>query len=102
MTTHINASRREFLQISSLLSVVGAAGAPFALNLATIGSAAAQNASGGYKALVCLFMFGANDHANTVLATDSTSWTQYLNVRTTSEAGSIALPASALLVECSL
>jgi uncharacterized protein (DUF1501 family) len=93
MTTHINASRREFLQISSLLSVVGAAGAPFALNLATIGSAAAQNASGGYKALVCLFMFGANDHANTVLATDSTSWTQYLNVRTTSEAGSIALPA---------
>lgn len=93
MSHKINASRREFLRMSSMLSVVGAAGAPFALNLATMASAAAQTAPGGYKALVCLFMFGANDHANTVLATDSTSWTQYLNVRTTNEAGSIALPA---------
>ncbi|CAN5768630.1 DUF1501 domain-containing protein [soil metagenome] len=93
MTDKMNASRREFLRMSSMLSVVGAAATPFALNLATMGSAAAQNAPGDYKALICLFMFGANDHANTVLATDSTSWTQYLNVRTTSEAGSIALPA---------
>lgn len=92
MSNKINASRREFLRISSMLSVVGAAGAPFALNLATLGSAAAQNAPGGYKALICLFMSGANDHANTVLATDSGSWSQYLSVRTTSEAGSIALP----------
>lgn len=94
MTNKINASRREFLRMSSMLSAVGVAGAPFALNLATVASAAAQNAPGGYKALVCLFMFGANDHANTVLATDSTSWTQYLNVRTTNQAGSIALPAA--------
>ena len=93
MTDKMNASRREFLRMSSMLSVVGAAATPFALNLATMGSAAAQNAPGDYKALICLFMFGANDHANTVLATDSTSWTQYLNVRTTSETGSIALPA---------
>ena len=93
MTNKINASRREFLRMSSMLSAVGVAGAPFALNLATVASAAAQNAPGGYKALVCLFMFGANDHANTVLATDSTSWTQYLSIRTTNEAGSIALPA---------
>lgn len=93
MANKINASRREFLRMSSMLSAVGVAGAPFALNLATVASAAAQNAPGGYKALVCLFMFGANDHANTVLATDSTSWTQYLSIRTTNEAGSIALPA---------
>lgn len=94
MSKKINASRREFLRMSSMLSVVGAAGAPFALNLATMASAAAQTAPGGYKALVCLFMFGANDHHNTVLATDSTSWTQYINIRTTNEAGSIALPAA--------
>ncbi|MFZ6674446.1 DUF1501 domain-containing protein [Undibacterium sp. Xuan67W] len=93
MTSKINASRREFLRMSSALSVVGAAGAPFALNLATMASAAAQTVPNDYKALVCLFMFGANDHANTVLATDSTSWSQYLSVRTTNEAGSIALPA---------
>ncbi|MFZ6817962.1 DUF1501 domain-containing protein [Undibacterium sp. Ji22W] len=92
---HFNASRREFLRLSSLLSSAGALGvaAPFALNLATMGSAAAQGNVNDYKALICLFMYGANDHANTVLATDSTSWTQYTNVRTTNEAGSIALPA---------
>ncbi|MES2040965.1 MAG: DUF1501 domain-containing protein [Pseudomonadota bacterium] len=94
--TKVNASRREFLRVSTALGAAGAAGSaslPFAINLATMGSAAAQTSSGGYKALVCLFLYGANDHANTVLATDSTSWSQYLTVRTTNEAGSIALPA---------
>lgn len=91
----LNASRREFLRLSSLLSTTGALGlaSPFALNLATMSSAAAQTNVSDYKAIICLFLYGANDHANTVLATDSTSWTQYQTVRTTSEAGSIALPA---------
>ncbi|GGC58871.1 DUF1501 domain-containing protein [Undibacterium terreum] len=92
MSSTPNASRREFLRMASALSVAGTA-APFALNLAAMGSAAAQTAPGDYKALICLFMFGANDHANTVLATDSGSWSQYLSVRTTTDAGSIALPA---------
>lgn len=94
--TKVNASRREFLRVSSALSatgMLGAASLPFALNLATMGSAAAQTSNGGYKALICLFMYGANDHANTVLATDSDSWSQYLSARTTNEAGSIALPS---------
>ncbi|MFZ6721014.1 DUF1501 domain-containing protein [Undibacterium sp. Ji49W] len=93
--TKVNASRRQFLRYSSALGAagtIGSASLPFALNLATMGSAAAQTSTGGYKALICLFMYGANDHANTVLATDSTSWTQYTTVRTTNEAGSIALP----------
>nr|WP_297353514.1 DUF1501 domain-containing protein [uncultured Caldimonas sp.] len=76
MTTR-NASRREFLRQAGALSVLGAAGAPFALNLATIGAAAAQTAPGDYKALVCLFLFGGNDTFNTVLATDSGSWANY-------------------------
>ncbi len=92
MSNKPNASRREFLRMASALSVAGTA-APFALNLATMGSAAAQTAPNDYKALICLFMFGANDHANTVLATDSGSWSQYTSVRTTTDAGSIALPA---------
>lgn len=91
----LNASRREFLRLGSLLGSAGALGAatPFALNLATMGSAAAQGAVSDYKAIVCLFLYGANDQANTILATDSTSWTQYTTVRTTAETGSIALPA---------
>jgi uncharacterized protein (DUF1501 family) len=77
---HINASRREFLRASSMLSMAGAASAPFALNLATVGSAAAQGAS-DYKALICLFMYGGNDSAHMVLPTDPDSWTHYLEAR---------------------
>jgi uncharacterized protein (DUF1501 family) len=99
MTKSTNASRREFLRAASMMSVVGAAGAPFALNLLTMGAAAAQTTS-DYKAIVCLFLAGGNDQANTVLATDPASWDSYLNVRTTSEAGSIALPQGPLGVCC--
>ncbi|MBR7798433.1 DUF1501 domain-containing protein [Undibacterium fentianense] len=93
--SNFQASRREFLRLSTLLSTTGALGmaTPFAVNLATVASAAAQTNVNDYKALICLFLNGANDHANTVLATDSSSWSQYQTVRTTSEAGSIALPA---------
>ncbi|NEX61667.1 DUF1501 domain-containing protein [Noviherbaspirillum galbum] len=94
MTKKINASRREFLRAASLMSVVGASGAPFALNLMTMAAASAQTApQSDYKAIVCLFFSGGNDHANTVLATDPTSWSTYQSVRTTSGADSIALPA---------
>ena len=90
----MNASRREFLRLSSLLSSAGALGVatPLALNLATMGSAAAQSNPSDYKAIICLFMYGANDQANTVLATDTESWNQYTTVRTTNVAGSINLP----------
>jgi uncharacterized protein (DUF1501 family) len=90
----LNTSRREFIRLSSLLSSASALGVatPLALNLATMGSAAAQNNPNDYKALICLFMFGANDQGNTVLATDPDSWNQYSTVRTTNDAGSINLP----------
>ncbi|GAC1411065.1 MAG: DUF1501 domain-containing protein [Burkholderiaceae bacterium] len=89
----INASRRHFLRNASLLSIVGSSAAPFALNLATLGAAAAQNVPADYKAIVCLFLYGGNDHSNTVLATDPSSWSDYTRIRTTAEAASIALPA---------
>ncbi|MDE2049015.1 MAG: DUF1501 domain-containing protein, partial [Betaproteobacteria bacterium] len=78
---NINASRREFLKASSLLSAAGAAGAPFALNLATLGAAAAQTAPSDFKALICLFLYGGNDSANMVLPTDADSWAVYNTVR---------------------
>ena len=87
------ASRRAFLRTASMLSLLGSAAAPFALNLATIGAAAAQTARSDYKALVCLFMNGGNDSFNTVLATDPTSWYAYLRLRGSPDDGVIALPA---------
>ncbi|MCW7539586.1 DUF1501 domain-containing protein [Aquabacterium sp. A7-Y] len=71
------ASRRQFLRQAGALPVLASTAAPFALNLAALGSAAAQNASGDYKALVCVFLFGGNDSYNTVLATDTASWLGY-------------------------
>jgi len=71
--------RREFLRVSSAMSGMGVA-APLALNLTAMGSASAQTAT-GYKALVCIFLYGGNDGYNTVLATDTSSWTNYATMR---------------------
>ncbi len=60
------------------LSVAGAA-APWALNLAAMGEAAAATAT-DYKALVCVFLYGGNDYANTVVPYD-TSQLQPLSLR---------------------
>lgn len=92
MNSKTNVSRRQFLRAASLLPMVGTGAAPFALNLTAIGDAAAQTVPGDYKAIVCLFLSGGNDHFNTVLATDSTSWAEYQRIRTTATTNSIALP----------
>jgi uncharacterized protein (DUF1501 family) len=74
-----NASRREFLKRSSALSVAGAA-SPWALNLAAIGEAAAQSV-GDYKALVCVFLYGGNDHGNTLVPYDQPTYDLYAGLR---------------------
>ena len=78
---NLNQSRREFLRTAGRLSIAGTA-APFALNLATIGAAAAQSAS-DYRALVCVFLYGANDHNNTVIPFDAPSFAAYTAARST-------------------
>jgi uncharacterized protein (DUF1501 family) len=85
-------SRREFLRRASAVSGFGAMGmaAPWALNMAAAGSAAAQTAS-DYKALVCVFLYGGNDNHNTVVPYDDVSHAQYAAIRTT-----IALPKADL------
>ncbi len=50
-----------------------AAALPLALNLAAMGEAAAFNAT-DYKALVCVFLYGGNDYANTVVTYDDPSY----------------------------
>lgn len=77
---HIDASRRLFLRHAGALSALGAAGAPLALNLSAISSAAAQTAA-DYKAIVCIFLFGGNDAINMVLPTDAGSFANYTAIR---------------------
>ena len=74
-------SRRAFLQRASLLSLAGAA-APWALNLAAMGEAAAATAA-DYKALVCVFLYGGNDYGNTLIPYDSTRYGLYQGMRPT-------------------
>ena len=72
-------TRRAFLRRSSRLALAGTA-LPFALNLAAIGEAAAFDAT-DYKALVCVFMYGGNDYANTVVTYDDDSYNKYSTIR---------------------
>ncbi len=72
-------TRRAFLRRSAQLAFTGAA-LPTALNLAAIGEAAAFNAT-GYKALVCVFLNGGNDHWNTVVPYDNAHYDQYSAIR---------------------
>jgi uncharacterized protein (DUF1501 family) len=72
-------SRRSALRRLGSIGAAGAA-APWMMNLAALAPANATG-TGGYRALVCLFMYGGNDAYNTVLATDATSWSAYTAAR---------------------
>ena len=77
----LKTSRRAFLERASLLSLAGSA-TPFVMNLAAIGDAAAQTAT-DYKALVCVFLYGGNDYANTLIPVDATNYAAYNSQRPT-------------------
>lgn len=77
-------NRRNFLQAAA--TALG----PGVLPALLTGPARAQ--SSGYRALVCIFLYGGNDGTNTIVPRDATRYTQYANVRK-----QLALPASALL-----
>jgi len=93
-------SRRAFLKRSALLGLAGTA-TPFVTSLAAIGEAAAATAS-DYKALVCVFLYGGNDYANTLVPYDETSFAAYRTARANigyqrdALAGSVLNPAVAL------
>ncbi|MDI4631989.1 DUF1501 domain-containing protein [Pelomonas sp. V22] len=87
--------RREFLRRASALGVTGVA-APWALNLAAIGEAAAQSAPADYKALVCIFFYGGNDYGNTLVPYDQASYNAYATIRQTIATPRDQLTATAL------
>ncbi|KEO87825.1 Tat pathway signal protein [Erythrobacter sp. JL475] len=87
---HHEISRRAFLERTGKLAITGTAGA-YALGLSGLGEAAAFSSDGGYKALVCVFLYGGNDHANTLIPYDPTNYQRYANIRR-----DVALPRNSL------
>ena len=77
----MNVSRRAFVRRAGMLSLAGAA-APWALNMAAIGEAAATTAA-DYKALVCVFLYGGNDYGNTLIPYDAARYATYQGMRPT-------------------
>lgn len=73
-------SRRAFMRRTGQLAAMGAASS-YALGLAGIGEAAAFSNAGGYKALVCVFLYGGNDYANTLIPYDMPNYTRYSTIR---------------------
>jgi len=72
-------TRRLVLHRAMQLSALGVA-TPLAINLAAIGEAAAFDAT-DYKALVCVFLYGGNDYANTVVPYDAANYAKYHEIR---------------------
>lgn len=81
MTQHDSQSisRRTLLKRSTALALQRVS-IPMATSLGLMADAAAQSAN-DYKALVCIFLYGANDHYNTVLPYDLATHTNYFNIR---------------------
>ena len=88
------ASRRAFLQRASALGVAGSA-APWALNLAMLGEAAAATAA-DYKAIVCVFLYGGNDNGNTLVPYSPAAHAQYQALRPALAYSRASLAATAL------
>ena len=84
-------NRRAFLRHTGQLALSSTT-LPFMLNLAAIGEAAAFNATGDdYKALVCIFLSGGSDYANTLVPYDDTRYNDYAGIR-----GELAVPIDKL------
>lgn len=88
------ASRRAFLKRGAALSLAASA-TPWALSLAAMGEAAAATAN-DYKALVCVFLYGGNDYANTLVPYDLPSHTAYRGFRSNIAIDRTALAATVL------
>ena len=83
----MNTNRRKFLTSTSALTASAAAGSMLRWG---VESAEAQS-MGGYKALVCVFLFGGNDSNNMIIP--YTDYAAYAAVRTA--ASNVAISAGA-------
>ena len=84
-------NRRDFIRASAALGAM-----PF-LPPFSISSANAADTT-GYKALVCVFLFGGNDSHNMIVPTTAAEYNAYLTGRNgLAEANGLALPLASLL-----
>jgi len=96
MLTPQDLTRRKF--IGNACAAVGATGILSALaQLRMIGAvagdaAASAGSSSGYKALVCVFLYGGNDANNVIIPTDNSSYASYAAQRT-----ALAIPQANIL-----
>jgi uncharacterized protein (DUF1501 family) len=84
-------TRRHMLHRSGQLAVAGTA-ASYAMGLAGLGEAAAVTGQDEYKALVCIFLTGGNDHSNTLVPFDPANHSAYASIR-----GSLAIARESLV-----
>jgi uncharacterized protein (DUF1501 family) len=75
-----HSARRLFLRQAGAVSALAGAGGPL-LTALLAGSGAHAATTTGYRALVCVFLFGGNDAYNMVLPTDTNSWNAYSTTR---------------------
>lgn len=83
-------SRRRFLTSAAGVAGMGALGT-FGFSLESLAAAASVSSTAlptDYKALVCFFLFGGNDSANTLIPYDQTTYNSYVMGRE----GSLARP----------
>ncbi|PWF44361.1 DUF1501 domain-containing protein [Massilia glaciei] len=92
-----NGSRRAFLKRAGSLSLASVA-APWLINLSALADASAAT-TGEYKALVCIFLSGGNDQANTLVPYDSGNHTLYQRYRPSFAYSRQQLAAGALASE---
>jgi uncharacterized protein (DUF1501 family) len=85
-------NRRAFLRRSGGIGL-GAWATPWVMNLSGMAQAAAAQAapSDDYKALVCVFLHGGNDQANSIVPIDDVGYASYAYLR-----GGLALPKTSL------
>ena len=88
MTQPLWGSRRHFLRRGSALAA-GSLALPGLTQAAGLGGS-------GYKALVCVFLYGGNDGNNMVVPLDSAGYAAYAAARGNAAAGGLALQQSVL------
>lgn len=80
MMSNLNTTTRRALLKKMAALPLASVATPMALQFLAMANASAQSAN-DYKALVCVFLFGANDHYNTVVPYDTSNYNAYYNVR---------------------
>ncbi len=92
-------NRRQFIQSGAALSAVGAQPfVPFSISMADAGTVTPNANESGYRALVCVFLFGGNDSHNMIVPLQTSEYNSYAAARNgLADRNGLALPLDRLL-----